>query len=82
MLSISTCAATARAELELGCDEMHFLPVPDSGWSIALLRYLPREAPVQSVTSIDATWADLGFGADGYATPAKLPVVMVPVRPC
>ena len=33
---------------------------------------------MQSVTSIDATWADLGFGADGYATPAKLPVLMVP----
>jgi hypothetical protein len=33
-----TSVRPLRAELELGCDEIHFLPVPDSGWSIALLR--------------------------------------------
>jgi len=38
-LLVTHLTDAARAELELGCDEMHFLPVPDSGWQGTLVRY-------------------------------------------
>ena len=57
----------ARRAAEIGCDEMHFLPVPDSGWSVALLRYRPRRDPkrealvTQPVSSTDGAWDDSDF---------------------
>ena len=41
-LVIAALTAAHRAQIELGADEIHFLPVPDSGWSLALLRYRPK----------------------------------------
>ena len=84
-LQVVALADADRERLRLGCDEMHFLPVPDSGWSIALLRYTPRsEMPFASfttpcVTSPDSMWDDSDFlrGA-GAARLSKLPVVLVP----
>ena len=61
----------ARRAAEIGCDEMHFLPVPDSGWSIALLRYRPRRDPArealvtQPVSSTDGAWDDSDFYRGG-----------------
>lgn len=73
-----------RETLRLGCDEMHFLPVPDSGWSVALLRYRPRRSVYASfstpcVTSPDAMWDDSDFlrGA-GETHEKKLPLLLVP----
>ena len=61
----------ARRAAEIGCDEMHFLPVPDSGWSVALLRYRPRRDPArealvtQPVSSTDGAWDDSDFYRSG-----------------
>ena len=41
LLQVVRLTDADRERLRLGCDEMHFLPVPDSGWSVALLRYTP-----------------------------------------
>ena len=43
-----------RERLRLGCDEMHFLPVPDSGWSVALLRYTPASNVTHFPLLLDA----------------------------
>jgi hypothetical protein len=82
-----------RAQIELSADEMHFLPVPDSGWSIALLRYRPPggggsssspRAPAPPYppyvgTSIDAAlWDDTDFDCGDHWRAAKLPVMLVP----
>ena len=73
-----------RETLRLGCDEMHFLPVPDSGWSVALLRYRPHRVVHASfstpcVTSPDAMWDDSDFARGAGETHAKkLPTVLVP----
>ena len=85
-LQVVTLSDADRERLGLGCDEMHFLPVPDSGWSVALLRYKPRgyEMPFPSfstpcVTSPDAMWDDSDFARGaGAARRAKLPAVLVP----
>jgi len=89
-LTVTELTNEMRREMELGADEAHFLPLEDSGWSIALLRYRPkeggarrskqsREIPAVSVTSMDAAWDDSDFY---HATPWRHrdlpPVVMVP----
>jgi hypothetical protein len=42
-LTVTELTREMRREIELGADEAHFLPLEDSGWSIALLRYRPKE---------------------------------------
>ena len=89
-LTVTALTNEMRLEMELGADEAHFLPLEDSGWSIALLRYRPKEGgarrskqsraiPAVSVTSMDAAWDDSDFY---YATPWRHrdhpPVMMVP----
>ena len=68
-----------RAQTELGADEMHFLPVENSGWSIALLRYQPTSQPSDCYyggTSVDASmWDDSDFTCGEVPT---LPVMLVP----
>jgi pimeloyl-ACP methyl ester carboxylesterase len=75
-----------RETLRLGCDEMHFLPVPDSGWSVALLRYRPHRVVHASfstpcVTSPDAMWDDSDFlrgAGETHPFEKKLPLLLVP----
>ena len=75
-----------RETLRLGCDEMHFLPVPDSGWSVALLRYRPNRVVHASfstpcVTSPDAMWDDSDFlrgAGETHPFEKKLPLLLVP----
>ena len=89
-LTVTALTNEMRLEMELGADEAHFLPLEDSGWSIALLRYRPKEGgarrskqsraiPAVSVTSMDAAWDDSDFY---HATPWRHrdlpPVMMVP----
>ena len=89
-LTVTALTNEMRREMELGADEAHFLPLEDSGWSIALLRYRPKEGgarrskqsraiPAVSVTSMDAAWDDSDFY---HATPWRHrdlpPVMMVP----
>ena len=89
-LTVTELTREMRREIELGADEAHFLPLEDSGWSIALLRYRPKEGdamwssqsrviPAVSVTSMDAAWDDSDFY---HATPRRHrdqpPVMMVP----
>jgi pimeloyl-ACP methyl ester carboxylesterase len=65
---------------------MHFLPVPDSGWSVALLRYRPHRFVHTSfstpcVTSPDAMWDDSDFlrgAGETHPFEKKLPLLLVP----
>ena len=83
-----------KATLMLGADEMHFLPIPDSGWSVALSRYRPRPSSVADGSSrrgtlrttsvasaMDGAWDDSDFeclAGTDEDAPPPLPVVMVP----
>ena len=73
-----------RARLNLGCDEMHFLPVPESGWSIALLRYKPSlpsypSSTMPCITSVDSMFDDSDFiRGTGSTLYKKMPAVFVP----
>jgi len=75
-LEIVNLSHADKARLGLGCDEMHFLPVPNSGWSIALLRYKAKAFDCRTdhvtwttpcITSPDSMWDDSDFvkGAGG-----------------
>ena len=67
---------------------MHFLTVPDSGWSVALLRYTPASNVTRfpsfstpCVTSPDAMWDDSDFlrgAGETHPFEKKLPLLLVP----
>jgi len=87
-LEIVNLSHADKARLGLGCDEMHFLPVPNSGWSIALLRYKAKAFDCRTdhvtwttpcITSPDSMWDDSDFvkGAGG-SHHEKMPCLFVP----